>query len=178
MYHERQRLQFCALHVLNNLFQEETFCKQDLDDICYSLSPDATVNPHKSFLGFGNYDVNVLTMALQTKDYQFIWFDKRKDLNILDLAHIYGFIINKTHKLRCFGIEVPFKQRHWSAVRNMNGCFYDLDSKLDEPKCIGGSEKVLTFLRSEMACQKTELFLVVASLVAETKTWMKVDSDS
>ena len=78
MYHERQRLQFCALHVLNNLFQEETFCKQDLDDICYSLSPDATVNPHKSFLGLGNYDVNVLTMALQTKDYQFIWFDKRK----------------------------------------------------------------------------------------------------
>ena len=102
----------------------------------------------------------------------------KRDLNILDLAHIYGFIINKTHKLRCFGIEVPFKQRHWSAVRNMNGCFYDLDSKLDEPKCIGGSEKVLTFLRSEMACQKTELFLVVASLVAETKTWMKVDSDS
>ncbi len=78
MYHERQRLQFCALHVLNNLFQDEVFSKPELDDICYSLNPDATINPHKSMFGLGNYDVNVLTMALQLKDFQLIWFDKRK----------------------------------------------------------------------------------------------------
>lgn len=78
MYHERQRLQFCALHVLNNLFQAEVVSKPELDDICYSLNPYATINPHKSMFGWGNYDVNVLTMALQLKDYQFIWFDKRK----------------------------------------------------------------------------------------------------
>lgn len=177
MYHERQRLQFCALHVLNNLFQQEAFCKEDLDSICYSLSPDAAINPHKSVFGLGNYDVNVLTMALQKKNYQFIWFDKRKDLGMLDLINIYGFIINKMYKPRCLGVEIPIKQRHWVAVRNINGCFYDLDSKLDAPKCIGNNEELMTFLKSEISIPKTELFLVVPNSATDDKIWMKTDSE-
>lgn len=78
MYHERQRLQFCALHALNNLFQASVFAKQDLDDICNSLNSHAKLNPHKSIFGLGNYDVNVLSAALELKHYQLIWFDKRK----------------------------------------------------------------------------------------------------
>ena len=35
IYHERQKRQLCAMHVLNNLFQEKnTFTKEDMDDIC------------------------------------------------------------------------------------------------------------------------------------------------
>ena len=35
VYHERQQLQLCALHVLNNLLQEQkAFTKADLDQIC------------------------------------------------------------------------------------------------------------------------------------------------
>jgi len=45
--------------------------------IC-SLSPDSFINPHRSLLGFGNYDVNVLMAAVQMKECETIWFDKRK----------------------------------------------------------------------------------------------------
>lgn len=35
VYHEKQVKELCALHALNNLFQERNaFCKKDLDDIC------------------------------------------------------------------------------------------------------------------------------------------------
>ncbi len=77
-YHERQSCQLCALHVLNNLFGGKEFDKAELDGICYRLSPDAWINPHKSVLGLGNYDVNVIMSALQTKGYEVKWFDKRR----------------------------------------------------------------------------------------------------
>ena len=79
MYHERQSRQLCALHVLNNLFQaRDAFTKPELDAICAELAPDAWVNPHKSMLGLGNYDVNVVMTALQNKGYETKWFDKRR----------------------------------------------------------------------------------------------------
>ena len=36
IYHEKQSKELCALHALNNLFQnEKAYTKKDLDDICY-----------------------------------------------------------------------------------------------------------------------------------------------
>lgn len=40
------------------------------------------------FLGLGNYDINVLTAALQTKDYSIVWFDKRKDPSCICIGKI------------------------------------------------------------------------------------------
>lgn len=78
IYHEHQSLMMCALHTLNNLFQDQkAFTRQDLDNICYSLNPDAFVNPHKNVFGLGNYDVNVVMAALQLKNYEAVWFDRR-----------------------------------------------------------------------------------------------------
>ena len=78
IYHERQRLMLCAVHSLNNLFQDRNaYSKEDLDGISYQLSPDSFVNPHKNMLGLGNYDVNVMMVALQQKNYEVVWFDKR-----------------------------------------------------------------------------------------------------
>ena len=68
----------CAVHSLNNLFQDRNaYSKEDLDAISYQLSPDSLVNPHKNMLGLGNYDVNVMMVALQLKNYEVVWFDKR-----------------------------------------------------------------------------------------------------
>ena len=68
----------CALHTLNNLFQDQkAFSRQELDSICYQLNPEAFINPHKNALGLGNYDVNVMMAALQLKDYEAVWFDRR-----------------------------------------------------------------------------------------------------
>lgn len=55
-----------------------TFAKSELDEICVQLSPDEWINPHKSMLGLGQYDVNVIMSALQLRGYEAIWFDKRK----------------------------------------------------------------------------------------------------
>jgi len=42
------------------------------------LSPDTWINPHRSMLGIGNYDINVIMVALQSHGYETVWFDKRK----------------------------------------------------------------------------------------------------
>ncbi len=78
VYHELQSCQLCALHVLNNLFQERLFSKKELDNICRRLAPNAWINPHKSALGLGNYDVNVIMAALQDKELEAKWFDRRR----------------------------------------------------------------------------------------------------
>ena len=89
IYHEKQSRELCALHALNNLFQSETaFTVTELNNICYTLSPDTWVNPHKSSIGLGNYDVNVITAALNGKDHDLVWFDKRKDPRTIKLENI------------------------------------------------------------------------------------------
>lgn len=71
--------ELCALHSLNNLFQDSgAFAKSELDSICHALAPDNWFNPHKSVLGTGNYDINVIMAALVTKGCGVVWFDKRK----------------------------------------------------------------------------------------------------
>ena len=89
IYHEKQSRELCALHALNNLFQSENaFTVTELNNICYTLSPDTWVNPHKSSIGLGNYDVNVITAALNGKDHDLVWFDKRKDPRTIKLVNI------------------------------------------------------------------------------------------
>lgn len=98
IYHERQTRQLCALHTLNNLFQgnvfrycnvtykkyltfikgEQSYTKEQLDQICNDLSPNVWINPHRSPLGLGNYDINVIMTALQMRNCEAVWFDKRK----------------------------------------------------------------------------------------------------
>ena len=48
--------------------------------VCCRLSPDTWINPHRSILGIGNYDINVIMVALQSHGYETVWFDKRKSV--------------------------------------------------------------------------------------------------
>uniref|UniRef100_A0A8C6F964 Josephin-1 n=1 Tax=Monodon monoceros TaxID=40151 RepID=A0A8C6F964_MONMO len=81
IYHEKQRRELWALHALNNVFQDSNaFTRDTLQEIFQRLSPNTMVTPHKkSMLGNGNYDVNVIMAALQTKGYEAVWCDKRRD---------------------------------------------------------------------------------------------------
>lgn len=36
------------------------------------------VNPHRSVFGTGNYDVNVIMAALQSRELAAVWWDKRR----------------------------------------------------------------------------------------------------
>ncbi|KAK1793937.1 hypothetical protein P4O66_010844 [Electrophorus voltai] len=80
IYHEKQRRELCALHALNNVFQDgAAFSRDALQDIYQRLSPSTLVTPHKkSMLGNGNYDVNVIMAALQTRGFEAVWWDKRR----------------------------------------------------------------------------------------------------
>uniref|UniRef100_A0A3B5AN03 ubiquitinyl hydrolase 1 n=1 Tax=Stegastes partitus TaxID=144197 RepID=A0A3B5AN03_9TELE len=78
VFHEKQRLELCAIHALNNVLQERVFTKETADDICKRLAPQCVVNPHRSVLGTGNYDVNVIMAALQSRELAAVWWDKRR----------------------------------------------------------------------------------------------------
>lgn len=174
VYHEKQSKELCLLHALNNLFQDpDAFRQSDLDNICYELSPETWVNPHKSMLGLGNYDVNVLSAALQTKNCDSVWFDKRKDPSIISLDNVIGFILNVPSDFKIGWIPLPLNRKHWIAIRFIGDQFYNLDSKLDQVESVGQEEELLTYLRDQLSVKDKELFLIVQKEVAESELWRK-----
>lgn len=178
IYHERQVKELCALHALNNLFQErDAFSKTELDAICYSLSPNVWINPHKSLLGLGNYDINVIMSALQRKGYEAIWFDKRKDPKCLNLDNILGFILNVPSDYKLGFVLLPLRRRHWVTIRQVHGSYYNLDSKLESPQLIGRGNDVTTYLFEQLECKEKELFVVVTSEVEQNQSWQSGHHD-
>lgn len=162
IYHEKQSRELCALHALNNLFQKsKAFTQKELDEICNILSPGSYINPHRSMLGLGNYDVNVIILALQQKDFDTMWFDKRRSPSDLNLDSIFGFILNIPTDLRWGILHLPVQRKHWIAVRKVNGVFYNLDSKLNRPQLIGNGQQLVAFLKEEIQNKDKELLLVV-----------------
>lgn len=126
----------CGLFSVNHLLGGKVYSKTDFNNICYSLSDD-TINPHKHLFG-GDYDVNVLIIALQQQGYEVKWFDRRKEhLNVntpSKEAPLIGYLVNVyssgapnfIHKL------CNISKRHWFAVRRYGDEFCWLDSKMDE----------------------------------------------
>uniref|UniRef100_A0A6P6Y0R9 ubiquitinyl hydrolase 1 n=1 Tax=Dermatophagoides pteronyssinus TaxID=6956 RepID=A0A6P6Y0R9_DERPT len=178
IYHEKQSRQLCALHALNNLFQDSNaFTKNDLDSIAETLSPSSILlfNPHKSKFGFGNYDVNVLLMALQNKNYEAIWFNRKKDPKRLNLNVIFGFILNIPNDCDFWKNALTFftsSRRHWIAVRKFDSNYYNLDSKLKEPILIGQEENLFDFLQTNLTAEKNaEIFIIVTKQIAQQNNW-------
>ncbi|XP_062058821.1 josephin-1 [Lepus europaeus] len=173
IYHEKQRRELCALHALNNVFQDgQAFTRETLQDIFQRLSPNTMVTPHKkSMLGNGNYDVNVIMAALQTKGYEAVWWDKRRDVSVIALGNVVGFILNLPSSL-CWGpLKLPLKRQHWVCVREVGGAYYNLDSKLKTPEWIGGESELRTFLKHHLQGKNCELLLVVPEEVEAHQSW-------
>ncbi|KAK6471596.1 josephin-1 [Huso huso] len=173
IYHEKQRRELCALHALNNVFQDATaFSRETLQDIFQRLSPNTMVTPHKkSMLGNGNYDVNVIMAALQTRGYEAVWWDKRRDVSCIALPNVTGFILNVPSNLRWGPLRLPLKRQHWICVRQVGGVFYNLDSKLSCPDWIGNEDELRKFLRHQLRGKNCELLLVVPEEVEVHQTW-------
>ncbi|TWW79117.1 Josephin-2 [Takifugu flavidus] len=195
VFHEKQRLELCAIHALNNVLQERVFTKETADDLCKRLAPQCVVNPHRSVLGTGNYDVNVIIAALQSRDLAAVWWDKRRTVQSLCVSKVQGFILNVPSKVSLGIVSLPLRRRHWLAVRQVDGQYYNLDSKLKSPVCIGGeaelricllsgrpgSLKVLssgccsTFLSEQLSQDVAEMLLVVGRDVEEDVSWLNSD---
>ncbi|KAL0272082.1 UNVERIFIED_CONTAM: hypothetical protein PYX00_005191 [Menopon gallinae] len=172
IYHEKQVKELCALHALNNLFQSKVFNKSELDGICENLAPNSWLNPHKSVLGLGNYDINVILTALQLKGCEGIWFDKRKDPDKLNLPNIIGFILNIPSDYKIGILTIPFHRRHWIAIRQIEGQYYNLDSKNEFPQNLGDEASFIDYLRKELGNNDRELFVVVTQDVEKSQSWL------
>ena len=173
-YHEHQHLQFCAVHSMNNLFQDGTACsKQQLDAICRELNPHSLINPHKSILGIGNYDINVIMTFLSERGYDTVWFDVRKSVESIDLSNVFGILMNRTRTVKVLSklVTVPFL-KHWYVMRKLkDDNYYNLDSKLTEPSYIGDEVKFRALLTSELKKGVSHLLLVVTKEVSESRAW-------
>ncbi|XP_022752659.1 josephin-like protein [Durio zibethinus] len=155
IYHERQRLQFCLLHSLNNLFQQkDAFTGASLNSVAEKLVLDdpskeiwtpfsLVFKPHHNSVT-GNYDINVLIAALEGKGKTLIWHDSRNGASAIDLndGMLMGIVINVPVR-RYGGL---WKGRHWMALRKIDGVWYNLDSDLQEPQCFKDCGEVREFL--------------------------------
>ena len=155
------------------------FSKKDLDDICKELTPASLWwNPHCSSLGTGNYDINVISKALQGKGLEIMWYDKRRDPSCLVLDEIKGFILNtpNDYKVASVKVPVPFQRRHWIALRKIHHNYYNLDSKLPNPKLIGKNDEMYSYLSNlvgQAVNSDDELFVVVKNEVEKSGAWRK-----
>ncbi|XP_075849368.1 josephin-2 isoform X4 [Microcebus murinus] len=151
VYHERQRLELCAVHALNNVLQQQLFSQEAADEICKRLAPDSRLNPHRSLLGTGNYDVNVIMAALQGLGLAAVWWDRRRPLSQLALPQVLGLILNLPSPVSLGLLSLPLRRRHWVALRQVDGVYYNLDSKLRAPEALGDEDGVRAFLAAALA---------------------------
>nr|XP_057912266.1 josephin-2 isoform X2 [Doryrhamphus excisus] len=172
VFHEKQRLELCAIHTLNNVLQERVFTKETADDICKRLAPQCLVNPHRSMLGTGNYDVNVIMAALHSRELAAVWWDKRRAVESICISKVQGFILNVPSRVSLGIVSLPLRRRHWLAVRQVNGQYYNLDSKLKNPVCLGGEAELRAFLSEQLSQDVAEMLLVVRRDVEEDGSWL------
>lgn len=110
IYHEKQRLKLCGLHSVNHLLQYKAFHKKELDEISKELHGSFFTNP------LGNYDVNVLIVALQRHNLEVVWFDKRKPIEEIEYSKLLGLLVNYKTTNRF----LPFHEsHHWIAITNI-----------------------------------------------------------
>lgn len=64
-----------------------------------------------------------------------------RDPSCLNLDNICGFILNVPSDYKIGFVMLPLRRRHWITLRQINGLFYNLDSKLDAPQIIGSVMK-------------------------------------
>ncbi|KAJ2908365.1 Josephin-1 [Coemansia aciculifera] len=114
IYHEKQSFWLCAK------LQEELYTHADLERIAKYLHeqhPEQTgwlkFNSHKNFLGFGDYDVNVIALALQEHGYDLLWHDNRSDIEEADLSTSVGLIVH-------IQPEWFFRRGHWFAIKHFD----------------------------------------------------------
>ncbi|KAL0897341.1 hypothetical protein Bca101_081302 [Brassica carinata] len=166
IYHERQRLQFCLLHSLNNLFQDkDAFTREGLDSISEELGTvdpcqetwtplSLLVKPHHNTLT-GNYDVNVMIAALEGKGKSVEWHDKRYGAYSINLAAdaLMGIVLN-VPVTRYVGL---WRSRRWVVMRKIDGVWYNLDCDLTVPQPFRDEDEVKGFLDQNLSLVSFEM---------------------
>ncbi|KAK1588582.1 hypothetical protein Q3G72_024747 [Acer saccharum] len=122
-----------ALHVV--IIRNDIAEKLVLDDPDkQTWTPLSVVfKPHHNSLT-GNYDINVLIVALEGRRKAVVWQDRRNEAVSIDLdggdsSTLMGIVIN-VPVTRSAGI---WKGRHWITLQQIVGVWYNLDSDFKSP---------------------------------------------
>ena len=92
-----------------------------MEVICGELSEDF-INPHKHVLG-GDYDANVIILALQRVNLQAQWLDRRKNFSIPEETSdktTIGFLLNLQMPKKIYHKVMGYSARHWTSIRKVS----------------------------------------------------------
>jgi josephin len=67
--------------------------------------------------------------AVQLKDHEAVWFDKRRPISTLNFSVIKGFILNVPSDYKFGGIiSLPWERKHWYFIflNNFNQSYLEL----------------------------------------------------
>ncbi|KAJ1674973.1 Josephin-1 [Spiromyces aspiralis] len=182
--------------------QHEAFTRNGLNRIADELESETTTiiagdgdqappvlrwHPHRSLLRLGNWDVNVITSALDGLGYAVAWHDNRKPPESIEFGDVVGLIINIEQN------RGLIERAHWFAVRQLplddrdskygsnpgdtsspaapelcadggggsDPClFWNLDSKLDHPELIGDRKKLNEWLQFHIQVHSIHILIV------------------
>lgn len=96
-----------------------------------------------------------------------------RDINLLEPKNITGFILNTPTDYKWGVLRLPFKRKHWIAIKRLGSAYYNLDSKLDAPELIGKEDDLMDFLRDQIEGGDKELLLVVTNDIDQSGAWRK-----
>lgn len=99
-----------------------------------------------------------------------------RDPSCIDTTNVIGFIINVPSEYKFGFVVLPFRRRHWIAIRKIDTIYWNLDSKLNAPERIGDEIELINYLSQQLKSNDMELFVVVTSDVEKTKKWLKDES--
>lgn len=181
MYHEKQHLAHCAVHAVNNLFQQEWITYSDFAKIAQKLhqldmnngiSGSFSFNPYKSIVPFlGNFDVQCLAEALKFKKCRIsehIVIASRiseKTLRVKDSSTV-GYIINKEIP-RWFGLR---SSNHWFTVLPQDQEFVNLDSELSLPETFASESEFIVACINGTLNLKWQIFVISTDEVGPQQT--------
>lgn len=65
-----------------------------------------------------------------------------RPLSQLALPQVLGLILNLPSPVSLGLLSLPLRRRHWVALRQVGGIYYNLDSKLQAPETLGDEDGV------------------------------------
>jgi josephin len=171
LYHERQKLQLCALHSLNSLFQKNHFTKSQLDSIVHEYDKSWCWNEY-STLFTGNYDLRIILDALKNEGYTLRAIDINESFDAFNFKDCFGLLLNIPLE-RPFFDRLPLVRsftkpgRHWLAIKSIDGKqYYNFDSKLSQPNLIGNQTDLIQYLNTLDRAQ-SYMYIVIEEAMSE-----------
>lgn len=154
VYHEKQSRWRCGIHAVNAILKGPVYAPSDFDTIADSLLVQPRwpwSHPHRSVFGMGEYDVNVLLVALEKRNIVGSWMRDRNLSTILSKLgdDVCGFLVNveSKHWARKFVDHFASPARHWVAVVKYEDKFHLVDSKAAAAIALHSEEDLETYLQ-------------------------------